>query len=333
MKPIAFTISLGAVAAGLLLAGCSKHQESQASTGNTATADSPSAVASADSAEMKIKWPIGKKYAMQMDLAQTVTTKVPNLPEPVKQLVNMTQGFDISAVKELPNGGRELDLEFKGLTITVHQGENQVMSFDSAQSAAQDADNPIAPLLHKMIGAHIRYLTDADGKVEKVEGTDELLNRIGYNPKSQTHAMFKQMFGEDTLRQYGSFGEMMPNRVVKVGDGWVVKREFPTAAGNLAVDMKFTFKGWEQQGNHKCARIETHGSMSSASGSSAGGSNVRIDDGKTSGTIWFDPDLGMVVSQDMQQNMTLKVLAGGQTLTPKLDQKIHMAMVDSGTGL
>jgi hypothetical protein len=329
MKSITFTLSLCVATGGLLLAGCSKHQDSRSSTGsaeNTPTADSPAA-SSGDSAEMKIKWPIGKKYSMQIDLAQNVTTKVPSLPEPVKQVVNMTQGFDISALKELPNGGRELEMEFKGLTIAVHQGENQVMSFDSNQSAAQDGENPIAPLLHKMVGAHIRYLTDADGKVEKVEGTEELLSRIGYNPKSQTHAMFKQMFGEDTLRQYGSFGEMMPNRVVKVGESWAVKREFPTAAGNLAVDMKFTFKGWEQQGNHKCARIETHGTLSSASGS-PGNTNVKIDDGKTSGTIWFDPELGMVVSQDMQQNMTLKVMAGGQTLTPKLDQKIHVAIVE-----
>ena len=244
MKRIRFSLLFCAVAAGcLVLSGCSKSKENKPRSENN-TPGTPDAVASDDSADMRMKWPVGRKFPMHMELARTVTTKVPSLPEPVKQLVNLAQDYDLSAIKDLPDGGRELDLEFKTQTMTISQGDRQVMNFDSTQNAAQDAGNPVAPLLRKMIGAHIRYLTDADGRVQKVEGTEELLTRIGFNRKSQEQAAFRQMFEEETLRMYGSIGEMVPNRTVKVGETWTTKREYPSSIGNLAVEMKSTFKSW-----------------------------------------------------------------------------------------
>jgi hypothetical protein len=331
MKSITLALSSCAVAGGLLLAGCSKHQDTKPSAENNPTADNAAGVASADSVEMKIRWPVGTRFSWRMELVQNVTTKVPNAPQPVKQLINMSQEFDMTALKELADGGRELELVFKGLSLSVNQGDTPVMNFDSTQPAAQDANNPITPLLRKMIGGHVRYLLNATGGVEKVEGIDELLARIGFNPKSQQQAMFKQMFDEDSLRQYASVGEMMPNRTVKLGEGWDVKKEIPSEIGKLTVNMKYTFKNWEQQNNRKCARIETRGTMSTASGAPTGNANMKLDDGKTTGTIWFDPELGMTVDSDIQQKMTIKVLAGGQTVTPEVEQKIHATLVDAQT--
>ncbi len=328
MKKLTITLSLFAVVGCVLLAGCSKSKDAIAQSENS-PANNPAAAASGDSVEMKIKWPIGEKYAMRMELDQATETKVPNQPQPIKQQVNMAQDYTIGAIKELGNGGRQLELEFKNQTMDVNYGGNKVLSFDSTQRPALDSTNAVIPLLRKMIGGRVRYVTDAAGQVEKLEGIEELMTRIAFNRKSQEHAMFKQVVSEDTLKHYGALGEAMPNRQVKIGESWTVKKNVPTeSVGQLAVDMKYTFKNWEQRDGRKCAHIEVTGEMESAAGRAGTTPAVKIENGKMSGDIWFDPEIGMTVAQNFNQDMTLKVMAGAQTITPQLNQKMRLTLVE-----
>jgi outer membrane murein-binding lipoprotein Lpp len=328
MKIIVILLSLGAVAGGVLLSGCSKSKK--AATPSGSNADSSAAAATSDSpVELKIKWTAGKKYAMRMELNQGTETKVPNLPDPVKQAVKLAQDFNFSALKALDNGGWELELEFENETMDVLQGGRSVLSFDSMQSQAQDSNNPVAPILRAMIGARIQYFTDADGKVQKVGGVDDLTKRIAAAAKPQQQAMFQQMFSEDTLKQYGSFSDALPNRLVNVGESWSVKKDVASAIGTLTVDMKYTFKNWEQHGDRRCAHIEDTGDISSKSVSAAmTGAAVQIEKGETSGDVWFDPELGMIVDVNTDQDMTMKITTRAQTMTSQLIQKIRVTVVD-----
>jgi Family of unknown function (DUF6263) len=323
--------SLCAVAGCAMLSGCSKSKkattQSANSTNSSATAAAPAT--SAGPLDMKIKWTVGKKYSMQMEFDQTTTTDVPNRPQPVTQEVKLVQDFDISALKELDNGGRELELEFENETLNVLQGDRNVLSFDSTQSSAQDTNNPAAAaILRAMIGARIQYFTDANGKVERMEGVDELMNRIAATGNPRSQAMFKQMFSEDTLKQYGSFADAMPDHTVSIGDSWHLKRDVSSSIGVLALDMKYTFKNWEQHGDRQCAHVEAVGDISTKSISTASGAAVEIKKGEITGEFWFDPTLGMIVDMNNDQNMTLKVTTRTQTMSPQLSQKIHLALVD-----
>jgi hypothetical protein len=313
--------------AGALSSGCSKSKKAAIPSGNSA--DSSAASSTADSpAEMKIKWEVGKKYSMRMELDQTVKTEVPNQPQPVIQVVKLTQDFDISVLKELDNGGRQLELTFENQTINVSQGDHGVLSFDSAQNAAPDAGNPFAPILRAMIGAPIQYFTDASGKVEKVEGVDELMNHMAKAGRPQEQAMLKDMFSEDTLRQYGSFADAMPDHAVNIGDHWPLKKDIPSSIGVLALDMKYTLKNWEQFADRKCAHVEAVGDVSTKSISTAAGAEVEIKDGKVSGDLWLDPALGMIVGMNDDQNMRLKITTRAQTMTAQFNRKTRLSLVD-----
>jgi hypothetical protein len=183
-------------------------------------------------------------------------------------------------------------------------------------------------MLRLMVGAHLQYFIDADGKVQKVEGVDELMNRIATTTKPQQQAMFKQMFSEDTLKQYISSGDMMPNRMVNIGESWSVKKDISSAIGVLTVDMTYTFKNWEQHGERKCAHLEMTGDISTKSSSNASGAVIEIEKGKIAGDVWFDPELGMIVEVNNDQTMTMKVITRAQTMTPQLTQKIRLTLVD-----
>ena len=331
MKKCVVILSLLLVAGSILLSGCSKSKTAATSSGNPANGSATSAgsVTSDQPVDMKIKWTVGRTYPMRLELSQSTKTDVPNQPQPVVQEVKLTQGFDFSALKQLDNGGYQLELKFGNETMNVSQGGNTVVSFDSTQSQAQEADNPVTPVLRAMIGARIEYFTDANGKVERMEGVNELAQRVAATGKPQAQATFQQMFSADTLKRYGSFADAMPGHPVSVGDSWPFQEEVSTAIGVLKVDMKYTFKNWEQFRGRQCAHVNAEGNISTKTISTANGMAVQIEKSRITGEFWYDPSLGMMVELNNDQNMTMKIETRAQNMTSQFNQTIRMALVDT----
>ena len=137
------------------------------------------------------------------------------------------------------------------------------------------------------------------------------------------------MFSEEILKQYGSFAGLLPDKPVSAGDAWSVSRQEVSPIGLVKVDVKFTFKGWEQHGDRKCAHITGSGRIWSQKDPANPNNSFEIKKGETSGDVWFDAELGMVVDSSSDQNLTLKVMARGQALESKLSQKLHFVLADS----
>jgi RNA polymerase sigma factor (sigma-70 family) len=270
--------------------------------------------------EMRMKWQAGKKYVMHRETTQTETK-----PQS-KQVQKMTQDYNLSLVRELDNGGWQLQLEFEGLTMEVNWGERKMFSADSTQDSAQDARNPVGARLRRMVGAHLQYFVNANGKVEKMQGYSDLVKQAaGENPKDQ--AAFRDLFDEKGLEKFGSFGEdSTPHRVVKLGDSWAIHLEQPSGAGTHYVDLKCTFKNWEQHEDRKCMRIMFAGTIVAAP--NAASLPVKIENGRVSGETWFDPKLEMIVEIAYDADMNLKITRQGQTLTAPLNQKTRFVLVD-----
>ena len=279
--------------------------------------------------EMQMKWQAGKSYVMRMESTQTSETTPPNQSKPVKQVQKMAQDFNFSLVRELDNGGQQLQLEFESLAMEVTVGDRKVFSADSTQDSAQDARNPVGARLRKMVGAHLQFFINANGKVEKMEGYPELVNRVaGENPKEQ--AAFRDLFGENSLKQYGSIGEdTTPRRIVKLGDSWPIRLEVPDDNGTLNVDLKCTFKNWEQHADRKCMRIKVTGNFSPQAAPNTASLPAKIIKGGLSGEAWFDPALGMIVEFALDEDVNVKRISRqGQTQTFPVNHKVRRTLVD-----
>jgi RNA polymerase sigma factor (sigma-70 family) len=278
--------------------------------------------------DMQMKWQAGKSYVMRMESTQTSETTPPNQSKPVKQVQKMTQDFNYSLVRELDNGGRQLQLEFESLAMEVTVGDRKVFSADSTQNSAQDAGNPVGARLRKMVGAHLQFFINANGRVEKMEGYPELVTRVaGENPKEP--AAFRDLFGENSLKQYGSIGEdTTPRRVVKLGDSWPIRLEVPDDNGTLTVDLKCTFKNWEQHADRKCMRIKVTGNFSPQAAANTASLPAKIIKGELSGEAWFDPALGMIAELALDEDVNVKkITRQGQTQTFPVNHKIRRALV------
>jgi hypothetical protein len=161
-----------------------------------------------------------------------------------------------------------------------------------------------------------------------MEGYPELVNRVaGENPKEQ--AAFRDLFNENALEKYGSFAEdTTPRRVVKLGDSWAIRLVVPSNTGILNVDLKCTFKNWEQHADRKCMRIKFTGNITPQAAPNTPNLPVKIEKGRLSGETWFDPELGMVVESVLDADMNLKINQRGQILTLPLNEKNRLALVD-----
>ena len=284
------------------------------------------AVTTGGPVDMRLRWVVGKKYEVHVEINQKTETQVPGETQPIGTEMNLGEDLDFSVRQELAGGGHQLEMQFEDETLDVAQGDHKIISYDSTQSPAQNADNPIAPMFHLLRGARIEYFTDAGGNVEKIEGVNELMSRAAAGGKSQMQVVFGQIFSEDTLKQYGDLGAGLANRTVRVGDSWSFKKDIDTAAGMLALDMKMTFKNWEQHGDRQCAHVETTGDISTKTISTATGAALEIKKGKITGNLWFDPELGMIVEVSSDQVLTMNITVQSKTMTSRLNQKFRWVL-------
>jgi len=300
------TFAYFGVALCLVLPGCSKKDNG----GSTSTGTGPAV-------DLKLKWTVGKKYLEHMEMNQD--NKMNAAGRPMEQTMTMGSDYSISAQKELPGGGCQLDMEFVGQKIQSAMGGQTMASFDSSTDPANDGKNPIAPMFRKIIGLHVQYETDASGHVQKVDGVDELVERMGGN--TPQGAMVKSMLNEQTLKQYADFGRGLPDHPVRTGDTWPMNVEIPMGQiGTLVINLTYTFTGWDDHDGRKCAKLDYSGTVKSKPG--AAPATFALDSGKMTGTTWFDSDAGVVVENTSTQNMNMKV-------TPTPNQVINSVIAQT----
>jgi len=274
-------------------------------------------------ANLTLKWVIGERYPMHVELVQNTETPMPNAPAPVKMQVNFTENFDITPQEKLAAGGWKLEVEFRKVTVAIQQGGRTLLSQDSGAGDAASGN-----LAAGIVGGKVECYIDGEGNVTNVEGVEELLQRTGADAKSQELAIFRQLFNDGSIKQYLAIGSSVPGRFVKVGETWPFKKDVSSAAGLLTVDGKSQFKNWEQHNGHMCAHLKTTGNISTKSATAATGMAMNIEKAKVLGDAWFDPAAGRVVELDSDQNLALKITTQAQSFVTTVQQSVRVLWLE-----
>ncbi len=319
------TIILSAVATGcLLLAGCSK-------SGNASSpASTPAVASSVDSKplEMKIKWVTGKKYAFHLEVSELHERTA---QKGAKDGYQVTQELVISPIRDLSNGGHELELEFTGQTLETRSGERLLKIFDSADDPSRDQLNPYAAVFRHMIGARVRYLVDADGKVDELEGYDDMVKQV-CGGQARLEEIFRKSFSEETMRRYCALSPKLPGNPVKPGDTWVVDNKTFSPVGTIACDVKCTLKGEEQHDGRTCVRYEYFSDIPADDHTTYSHDQFSMSRGKVTGDTWFDPDLGMVVEYVGGVDLVFKAATKQASGKANVGQKISLKLKEVTDG-
>jgi hypothetical protein len=296
--------------------------------------------------ELKLKWPVSQRIVLNMDMKQNMEIFMPNQPGSMKQDMTMGQKYALTVLKEDASGGHEVEMEFLSARMSMVMGGKTMLDYDSDKKPGSGKTNPmagpVAAMFQKIIGAKIQYSLDASNEVEKIEGVDELVDRLSSGGQADALAPLKStMFSKDHFKQMMSANRFMPPKAVQPGDTWPVKQSFEMGPlGTMVINFDCTFQNWEQRGKRTCARIEFQGTLKSTPSTNANptGMSMSILDGNSSGVSWFDPELGitidMTMNQDIKMAMTMPVNARGnaaaaartQTMTNIMSQVITMKL-------
>ena len=260
--------------------------------------------------ELKVKWPVGERIVQEMDTKMNMELAIPGQPAPQKQDMTLGQEYGLTVLKERPDGGHEVEMEFLKASMAVTTGGKTVLEYDSAKKSSDDKENPVADIFGKIIGSKLQFYFDASNQVERVEGVNELLDRLSSGPQANAlgpfkSAMFnKERFTEDIM----GANRFLPSKAVQPGDTWPIKQQIEMGAlGVVSVDFDCAFQKWEQHGERNCARIEVQGTFNSTPDANAKPTalSMTIQNGDSSGVFWFDPELGTTIDTTLNQDLKM----------------------------
>ena len=289
--------------------------------------------------ELKVKWPVGERVVQSLEMKQTADISVPNQPNPLKQEMTMGQEYGLTVLKETPEGGREVEMEFLGVQMAMSMGGKPMFNYDSSKKSADDAKNPVAAMFQKIVGAKLQYFMDASNRVDRIEGIDALVGQLESGGRPDMTTGLKSMFNEGYFKQIMDSSRYLPSKPVQPGDSWPIQMEIPMGpVGIIKIDYTVTFQSWEQHGKRMCARMEIQGTLKSNPNpdAAAGGMNMNISEGSVSGVSWFDPELGMIIDssadQDIKLTMTMPMNPRGnaagktQTISSAMKQLVTIKL-------
>ena len=258
--------------------------------------------------ELKVKWALHERVVQDLDMKMNMELVIPGQPAPMKQEMTMGQAFGMTVLQAMPDGGHEVEMDFISARVMSKTGEKTLFDYDSEKKAPADKVNPVADLFGKIVGTKLQFFLDASNAVERVEGVDELTARLTTGAQAEVMAPIKGMYNEGYFKQMMSANQFMPPHAVQPGDTWPVRMEIPMATlGTMVMAYDVTLQSWEMHGTRNCARLEFTGTIQTKPDPDAkpGAMSISINDGSSSGTSWFDPELGITIDTTMHQDMKI----------------------------
>jgi hypothetical protein len=236
---------------------------------------------------LNIKWQVGKRYLMTVEQGLNRDASGPGAGKAAKPASASTMNLAVNVLKERDGGGQELELE--GIVL---KSDGRIQT-----------NNPLAD-------AHIKYLADANGKIESVENYHEVRDQMAAGLPAEVQDMVKKSLTEKSLMDLVSVGDGLPGKPVKTGDTWSEKTgmSLPGTTGGekQPVEVKYKFAGWATHEQQKCAVVEFAGEAASPSGGvQATGAAGSLQVGKVNGKLWFNPEAGIVVEEAANVTYTI----------------------------
>lgn len=311
-----------------LLAGCSRHSPAGIPEPKPAATNAPANAAPAAPVSLKLKWQVGRRYLLRMETVQNWQGEAQNNQPPPEQTISLAHDYGVTVRRALPDGGRELEVEFVAQKLHYFANGITWVNFDSAQKPEADQDNPVAPLLRKLTGARVTCQLDAAGKVTGVQGFKELNDRMA-GGMAEIRQMIAGFLNEENLRQLFDVAEALPpDGAVKPGDTWQRKLALPDPTGIMNLDMQCTFAAWDSKDGHPCARIAITGPVTSQPKAAAGSRNMtQIDTGTLDTKAWLDPELGMLINTATEMHLQLTTTTAGKAVHSRANFTINTRLV------
>ncbi|MGD0745789.1 MAG: hypothetical protein ABSA45_11605, partial [Verrucomicrobiota bacterium] len=94
--------------------------------------------------ELKLKWPQGERIVQDMDMRQNSELSIPGNAQTIKQDMTLAQGYELTVLKEDPDGGHEVEMKFLSTRMSMTMGGKTMLDYDSSKKPAGGGTNSAA---------------------------------------------------------------------------------------------------------------------------------------------------------------------------------------------
>lgn len=315
----------------LLLAGCGdKKPPAPAAAANPVAEAAPAEAPPPKEPpiELKAKWVVGKCYLTREETVQEATMTLPNQPAPVNSGNTVKRDLALTILSERPEGGHVMEVEFVANKIEANMGGRVTASFDSASDPKTDRTNALAKLNRKIAGNKFTYVTDASGKIERLEGVSNLLRKVTLGLDKNSSGLLKAQFSEEQLKHLGVLPEGLPDRPVAPGDTWTNQFDMPISGAVAKFNVQSTLSGYEERDGKRCAIIKNSGTATIELGKTPAAAAMQFENVKLEGEVVYNPEQGQFVSSTTTMSLEVKLKVGGQDATQPVTVKSTKMLVE-----
>lgn len=282
-------------------------------------------VSFAQSVDLHQRWQAGKKYSQTVETAQQSTIEMGG--QKMEQSTTMT--IDISiAVRALEDSKRRrMTMTYDRVAMDISMN-GQKMSFDSANPGTDPLG--MGKTLGATIGKELKILLDESGAVVEIENYDSYIEQLGKSPIPGMD--FREMQSREALTQMVNQGALLalPGKPIEPGGSWAFDQTLALPKiGKVSTRGTYTYKGMAQRTGANCAELTMEGKLTMDVGGEAGAVSplaVKVTNGAITGTVWFDPQLGVMRESQIEQDMTMSMKNPVDATAPEMTIPMKQAV-------
>src|ERR1043165_5292941 len=208
------------------------------------------------------QWSPSNRYVFRSQITLSSDEPRPGVSKPVPQESTLGLDYVISVSNARSNGSRSLQLEITAVQFDYAMGDTAQISYDSLNRVVGTDGNPLAERLEQIIGNRILFQLSPSNKVMNVRGIPEITAKITAGGSARGQGALKKLLTPQHLRHLIDV-TMLPSDPVRVDDTWPgqLAVNLGSLGGSVDADVTYTFRGWQQRGDRKCALVEFEGKM------------------------------------------------------------------------
>ena len=269
-------------------------------------------LATATDSTIRWKFSKGQKYKLKMN--QLMTQSMTLQGNPV-QTTNNTTTYMTWDVKEVNDEGVALvESTVERMTMSMNTPMGQVEIDTDTESDAAGMATQIGSVVRPMIGVKMTQKMTPRGAISDVQIPEEALAGLKNSQVGQSAMNIDQIKEMST-----KVSPVFPEEELKIGDSWNQTSTTKMPIGSIAIDNTYKYEGTTTVDDRLAHRIGITMKMDFPKSE---GVEITVSDQDTTGTLYFDQEKGSIIKSEVDQDMTLKIIAGTHEVDQRIEQKM-----------
>jgi len=272
------------------------------------------------SADEAIRWKLAVGDAFDYQTRQEMNM---NVDAGAGVQMAMTAGQTMNAtwsVKSVEaNGDAVIEQKIERIQSKMTAPDGQGFDYDTdSEEPAAGVAAMVAPALEAKTSGPLTFTMSPRGEVRDVQLSEELAGAIKSSPGGDASSV------EDFKSQVSQVALQLPENPLKTGETWTTKIVVSSPGGGAeTVETTYTYDGTREADGTTYAVIKPNLNVDMAKSPNV---EMKVKDQKTDGEVLFDLKAGELHSLSINRNLTLDVVAMGQTMPGTMDQNIEITV-------